>query len=748
MNCLLKYFLFTLLIFLLQACIPVKQDDQLLPFDEKNLIHGHTAFNGYNMKWTAFEGTAVVDTLTKYKTQNTLILTPCMQDSIKKARINYQVWINELDGNTIHFSGKYQYTGADTTSTYFKIIQTTKQGNDVVDSLWIKGSDSNKTGWTYFCLKATMSDVAGSIMLSAGFKGNVKLRLADCRLSIDGKSLNHIINREYRAETDNEFDKGSGIVLESPSSQTTENLEVLGKVWGFLKYYHPEVVQGNYNWDYELFRVLPGIAQAKNKQERNKLLNKWIDKYGKIKETKEYEVTDSSKYTRFIKLDWLADKNLFDEDLIDKLDKIRKAKRSKKFNYYVLPYYLTNQAYFTREKNYITIKWEDQGFRILTLFKLWNAITYCFPYVEMTDTPWCSLLKKYIPRIVTPANQAQYELALKELAASIDDSHGYINIPYSDLSDPVLAKISFQNGKKIPVSLDVSKEGKIVVKETSSSKLKRGDVICSIDSIEVEKIIENLSPYFPSSNKPTLLRNILPYLLVTGNKSVTVTCIRNGKEIQETLEYTDSDKRNVGIRSWETYNLLSKQIAYISAGQMNSEQIMAYMQKNMNTKGLIIDLREYPRDHFFFNLSPLLTPTSQRFIWFSCNDKSYPGNYKYDSEATIKSNNPDYYKGKVAILVNEHTQSHGEYSAIGYRKAPRSTIIGSTTAGADGNLTVLQLPHNIKFSYTALGTYYPNWEICQRKGVKIDIEVRPTIEQIRNGQDVLIEEAIKYIEQE
>lgn len=32
-----------------------------------------------------------------------------------------------------------------------------------------------------------------------------------------------------------------------------------------------------------------------------------------------------------------------------------------------------------------------------------------------------------------------------------------------------------------------------------------------------------------------------------------------------------------------------------------------------------------------------------------------------------------------------------------------------------------------------------------RKGVKIDIGVRPTNEEIRNGQDVWIEKAIEYI---
>jgi len=38
------------------------------------------------------------------------------------------------------------------------------------------------------------------------------------------------------------------------------------------------------------------------------------------------------------------------------------------------------------------------------------------------------------------------------------------------------------------------------------------------------------------------------------------------------------------------------------------------------------------------------------------------------------------------------------------------------------------------------------WEILQRKGVKIDIPVSPTVNDIKEGRDVWIEKAIEIIE--
>ena len=119
-----------------------------------------------------------------------------------------------------------------------------------------------------------------------------------------------------------------------------DNLEVLCKVWGFLKYYHPEVCRGNYNWDYELFRVLPQIANASDKIQRSRLLSEWIDRYGKITEVQPYTIDDPGLYSRIIDLSWINDREMFDDKLISKLNTIRDAKRSQKFNYYIIPFHL------------------------------------------------------------------------------------------------------------------------------------------------------------------------------------------------------------------------------------------------------------------------------------------------------------------------------------------------------------------------------------------------------------------------
>ena len=77
----------------------------------------------------------------------------------------------------------------------------------------------------------------------------------------------------FPAELDRKFDKGSAIVFQP----LITNLELLGRLWGFLKFHHSEIGKGNYNWDYELFRILPSFLEARNSGERDKN-TPWLDR--------------------------------------------------------------------------------------------------------------------------------------------------------------------------------------------------------------------------------------------------------------------------------------------------------------------------------------------------------------------------------------------------------------------------------------------------------------------------------------
>jgi len=85
---------------------------------------------------------------------------------------------------------------------------------------------------------------------------------------------------------------------------------------------------------------------------------------------------------------------------------------------------------------------------------------------------------------------------------------------------------------------------------------------------------------------------------------------------------------------------------------------------------------------------------------------------------------------------------------MAFRAGDHSVVIGSQTAGADGNVSEIILPGGIKTMISGIGVYYPDGTETQRVGIVPDIEIKPTIQGIREGRDELLEKAIEVIKQE
>jgi C-terminal processing protease CtpA/Prc len=72
-------------------------------------------------------------------------------------------------------------------------------------------------------------------------------------------------------------------------------------------------------------------------------------------------------------------------------------------------------------------------------------------------------------------------------------------------------------------------------------------------------------------------------------------------------------------------------------------------------------------------------------------------------------------------------------------------VVGSTTAGADGNVSQIILPGGLSTMISGIGVFYPDKRPTQRVGIVADVEVRPTIAGIRAGRDEVLEEALRQI---
>lgn len=98
------------------------------------------------------------------------------------------------------------------------------------------------------------------------------------------------------------------------------------------------------------------------------------------------------------------------------------------------------------------------------------------------------------------------------------------------------------------------------------------------------------------------------------------------------------------------------------------------------------------------------------------------------------------------MLLDEVSQSLAEYTAMAMRAMPNTIVVGSTTAGADGDVSDIPLPGGLHTMVSGLGVFYPDHRPTQRVGIVPDVAVTPTITGITAGRDEVLERAVELIE--
>lgn len=525
-----------------------------------------------------------------------------------------------------------------------------------------------------------------------------------------------------------------------------EKLTNLCKVWGYLKYYHPQVASGKMDWDKQLFEVLPKIEQANTKEEFSLVLENWIDSLGKVKKIASIlPPKDFDYFDKNFDLSWIRKTKIFSKKLSQKL-KFIENNRIQEEQYYV--------GFQTKDKNrasfefkneikYPDFKWEDKNLRLLALFKYWNYVEYFFPYKYQMDKNWSLSLDEFLPRIINPSSEKDFDLAMREIAINLCDTHA---------STTPMKMNDYFGDKFIPVSIKIIDEKAIIttILNDSLSKIndiKIGDVITKVDKKDISQIIKENLKYVEGSNYPAKLKRIYWAIFNGKSDALEIEFIRNGNTSTKTINrYL---YKNLKIKydesKQENYKILENNIGYVDMANIEEAEIETVMDKLKNTKSIIFDIRNYPTDTNY-KIAEYLNPKPIEFVKFTEQDLSYPGRFIWRKEIEkCGKNNPDYYKGKVIILVNEESISHSEYSAMCLQVAPKSTIIGNQTAGADGANYRFGIIKGLGSSFTTQGVFYPNKKETQRIGIVPNIEVKQTISGIQQGKDEILDRAVTFI---
>jgi C-terminal processing protease CtpA/Prc len=532
----------------------------------------------------------------------------------------------------------------------------------------------------------------------------------------------------------------SQITFCAPKITETEKLFATCKVWGFLKYYHPKAASGKINWDKQLLEKLPKIEKAQTKEEFSLLLENWIDDLGPVKEIAPIPAPkDVELFDKNFDLSWFNNK-LFSKKLSKKLKFIEENR------------FQSNEEFepgfdgLKMTKNYFDLDYNNKDSRILMLFAYWNLIEYYFPYKYVMDQKWDLSLEQSLPSIADAKNEADFYLALKKLTSKLNDSH---------VETPIYGPTVYRSLNHFPAAGKII-DDKLVITEilgdslAEADNIKIGTVITKINGKTIKELIEQNRDLVCASNEAKLLDKVVYRILSTDQNNVSVEFLKDGKyEIKNMIwhDYHDSHRNEFkkgAVKPKEKFKLLDNNVGYVNMGVIKPKNIPDMIDALKSTKAIVFDMRNYPNGTWK-EISDFLNAEEKKFCDYTEPYLNYPGKYKWVDGRKCGFNNKDNYKGKAIVLLNEKSLSQSEWTAMCFQTAGNTTIIGSQTAGTDGNAVDLDFK-GFHTRYTGLGVYYPDRRETQRIGIVPDIEVKPTIKGIQEGRDEVLDRALLFIE--
>lgn len=531
----------------------------------------------------------------------------------------------------------------------------------------------------------------------------------------------------------------------APITETEKNFTTI-KLWGFLKYYHPQVAKGKFDWDKQLFDILDKTKAAQDKASLSEMYGDWIDGLGPVPTCS--ACAKPSKNIHFDKnfdLGWTQDQNLFTAALSAKLKQIEENRHQGK-SHYAGAHRQVGNVEFRNENDYKGHDWQDMNIRLLALARYWNQVEYFSPYKYMTDQKWDDVLMEMIPKFIHAASDQQYRLAMLELVVKLDDSHANL----------ITIKTNEYFGYYwIPAKFKIIDEKAVVTgfyddSLAAANDLRIGDVIEKVNGETVADIVKRQWHLINGSNHPTKLRNT--YYCITNGQTdkVNLSINRNGTTAEKMVNRyrRDSFKPTIAA-SKKPWKIMAGDIGYVDMGNLEFDikNVDRMMDSLKTTKTIIFDIRNYPKGTMYLIARHLSRPDAP-FVHFTEPDLDYPGKFVWRKEFFNGMRaEKNLYAGKIILLVDESTQSHAEFTAMLFQTAKNVTTVGSQTAGADGNVSEVLFPGNHKSYLTGLGVFYPDGTETQRRGIRVDLEVKPTIAGVREGRDEVLEKALKLAAQ-
>ncbi len=380
----------------------------------------------------------------------------------------------------------------------------------------------------------------------------------------------------------------------------------------------------------------------------------------------------------------------------------------------------------------------DRSTRLAAVALAWNVFQHCYPYFDVVETNWDEAL----PQALTQAAVADGELAflgaLRQLVAKLQDGHGRVSH-------------SSESIRKPPFYWEWI-EGRLAITHVMDGwdvDLAVGDIVRAIDGKPaIEAIGEAEQLVSASTDAHRRLRTLRTMLSGVPDSALSLE-----------VEDANGGRRTVSVARSVPPNQYREKVPppkwreiepgafYVALFRITQQEMEDLVPRLASAGKVIFDLRGYPR----------VRPSTIGHLIdepVTCAQWHVPRIQRPDRERvdfdfsnwTVQPQSPRL-EGRVAFLTDERAISYAETHLGIIEHYDLAEIVGSPTAGTNGNVNPFTLPGGYRVSWTGMKVLKHDGSRHHGVGIQPTVRVRPTLAGVRAGRDEVLERALEVLSQ-
>lgn len=386
---------------------------------------------------------------------------------------------------------------------------------------------------------------------------------------------------------------------------------------------------------------------------------------------------------------------------------------------------------------------EERSVRLAAAAILWNVIQHFYPYFDAVDAAWPPALERALRSAATDATPHAFERTLRGVLADAHDGHGWADL------------LPYAYGGGVPLRTAWVEDRLVVtaVHDSVAHRVRVGDVVLALNGRETESAFEALRPYVPGATEGWVrFRATLP----AGPPDSSLTLLlRDGRAPAAPTRELTFVRTHVGalteLRPAPVAELRSG-LSYVDITRATDADIDAALAQLVAARGIIFDLRGYPR----FDARRILGHLTDRSVhmalmpgegiplihWPDRHRMTFPYT---DTTFRIEPRLPRF-TSNVAFLTDERAISFSESLLEVVDEFRLGDIVGSPTAGTNGTNNPFIVPGGYRVTWTGMRVLKHDGSHLHGIGILPTVPVVRTVRGVAEGRDEVLERAILVLQ--